>query len=792
MTIEMSSKSGSTSRFVKLAVAALTAVVAVAVCQALAGPKGAKVARGKVEISQDGKNTTIKASRNSIINYSSFDIGSDEAVEFVQPSRKARVLNRIRDTKPTRIDGSLRANGIVYFVNPAGMIFGPGAVINVGKLFAAAANISNRDFVNNVNRFTDAKGAVANYGQIYADAAHLIGRHVANYGTITGENGVVMMLAGDEVYIGERGGRMLVRLEGEQAAEAGKPGVENAGTIRATQGVRLAAGDMFSIAVQNTGTIRSKDITIDGGAKGVVAISGTLDASDRTAGGVGGTVKVLGEKVGLFDAKIDASGTAGGGTVLVGGDFQGKGDVPAATATYVGPEAQITADAESTGNGGKVIVWADELTKYYGSISATGGPEGGNGGFAEVSGKKFLAFDGMVDVSATAGLAGTLLLDPYNITIQNGAGNMDGGASPFESTAALNTISDDRIETLLEGGSNVTIQTGAGGAEDGDITQNNDAGIDIDSDPGSPVTLTLQALNDITLGTIVGGGVNVTAGSVNVVLTAVGDVTINAAMNTNGGTFDSTGVNFESTITGGIDTAGGDATINHSGDVTIGGSLAAGTGTIDIDAGGTFNLNTLGINTDGPVSIGAPTLNVNALLQTSGDTTGAVDLTGDILLKGVITTIHSDITFTGNVTVGAGGGTVSTAGDGAGDITITGTLKADDAANLREIVLSTGTGGVQLQGDVGGIGGGDEEPQNVTIVADTIDIQAVRTLGLQVYTGDTTLNGDLTSATAGDITVTGDATLGQNLTITAAGAVGDDITFTGTIDGGQSLDLVAA
>jgi len=45
---------------------------------------------------------------------------------------------------------------------------------------------------------------------------------------------------------------------------------------------------------------------------------------------------VLGSRVGLTgDAKIDASGQLGGGTVLVGGDYQGKNpDIQNANITY--------------------------------------------------------------------------------------------------------------------------------------------------------------------------------------------------------------------------------------------------------------------------------------------------------------------------------------------------------------------------------------------------------------------------------------------------------------------------
>jgi ELWxxDGT repeat protein len=153
---------------------------------------------------------------------------------------------------------------------------------------------------------------------------------------------------------------------------------------------------------------------------GNVIVSGSLDVSNTALGQTGGSVQVLGNKVALVEqARVDVSGDAGGGTALIGGDYQGQGQTPNATETFVGRDATINADAINNGHGGKVIVWADNATRFYGNISARGGTNGGNGGFVEVSGKENLAFDGVVDVGATAGESGQLLLDPARVVIGN-------------------------------------------------------------------------------------------------------------------------------------------------------------------------------------------------------------------------------------------------------------------------------------------------------------------------------------------------------------------------------------
>jgi large exoprotein involved in heme utilization and adhesion len=142
-----------------------------------------------------------------------------------------------------------------------------------------------------------------------------------------------------------------------------------------------------------------------------VTNTGTLTAP-------GGQVQLLGNRVGLFGAgRIDVSSPTGGGTVNLGGDFQGQGTLPTAQQTVVGPDATLLADATASGDGGTIIVWADGLTRFYGTASTQGGSIDGNGGLVEVSGLGNLIFEGTVNTLAVNGEAGTLWLDPTNIQV---------------------------------------------------------------------------------------------------------------------------------------------------------------------------------------------------------------------------------------------------------------------------------------------------------------------------------------------------------------------------------------
>ena len=89
-------------------------------------------------------------------------------------------------------------------------------------------------------------------------------------------------------------------------------GILQTGSAEAAEGhVVFAVGDHYSLAINHDGLTRGHEIELDGG-DGMVRVAGTLDASSDA---VGGRVVVTGDRVGLFDARVDASGDTGGGEI---------------------------------------------------------------------------------------------------------------------------------------------------------------------------------------------------------------------------------------------------------------------------------------------------------------------------------------------------------------------------------------------------------------------------------------------------------------------------------------------
>ncbi len=196
-----------------------------------------------------------QTANQAIVNWQTFDIGSDASVTFTQPGAGSAVLNRVHDGAMSGIMGDLNANGRVFIINPAGMVFGSGANINVNQLVASSLDITDADFRNGMP-YTFTGGADAGNVDFRGtttdrvEAIAFIGKHVINTGTVLAENTVVMA-AGDTVRISETGGTVGVDVTIPAGADpcgfSGFTVNHNGGGIEA-QHVVLAAGDIWSSA----------------------------------------------------------------------------------------------------------------------------------------------------------------------------------------------------------------------------------------------------------------------------------------------------------------------------------------------------------------------------------------------------------------------------------------------------------------------------------------------------------------------------------------------------------------
>ncbi|MDD2540354.1 MAG: filamentous hemagglutinin N-terminal domain-containing protein, partial [Desulfuromonadaceae bacterium] len=698
----------------------LTLLSALSASPAHALPQNGAVVGGTATISQPNPTTMNinQTSGNAIINWRGYNIGANESVRYSQPGSSSIILNRITGGDPSYIYGLLSGNGQVWVINPNGLLVGPGATIQTGSFLASTMNITNDNFLSGKHIFTsapDSRSSVVNQGSISAAQGGyvvLAAPSVTNSGSIVANVGSVHLASGDTVTLSLDNGNLInVAVNGDVAASA--LGVTNTGRITANGGQVVlsarVAGDVMKSVVNNEGIIEAQStiehngaIILDNGDGGITANSGVLDASGKNPGETGGSVTVLGNKVGLFaGSSIDVSGDAGGGTVLIGGNFHGAGAEKNASMTYVDKDAAIQADALTTGAGGKVAVWADDATQFYGTISAKGGVRGGDGGFVEVSGKHRLTYAGLVNLSAPKGATGTLLLDPDDITIVHATdASLDTATiaplAPFvdTSTATPSSISDFTINSQL-GTASVTIKTSTDS-----ITSLPGVDITLNSN-----TLTLQSAADINLaGTYRGAGtLNLNFASTLDLTTApafVGGPAVNA---TGGGTasiIKATGQTW--TLSGNDQGSVAGLTFTNAGNLAD-----AGTGAFNMGTDGSLTGNLSGV-TGGTLNYSTYTTPVtldlagNNTTGIGGSWSGITTVTGNAATSNTVTGSSKTYTLTG-VNAGNSSG-VSWSSFGTIADSGTGMLSTAGTQTYNLTGLNTGTVTTLLPGGFTGIG----------------------------------------------------------------------------------------
>ena len=364
---------------------------------AQAGPEDGRIVNGSGSISQSGTHTDIRQNSDFLAtHWGSFNIAAHESVQAHQPGASSRLLIRVDGGGggATNIAGNYTSNGITILENQNGVQFSRGAIVNVGGLLATSSRISG---VAGANwQLNGTGGAVVNHGQIAAGAGGVVlaAVRVENHGKITAQGGDVSLGAGAAFTVDFAGS--LVGFEVKKAAD---------GASVVHDGVIESQGGIVSLSAQEAQAVRTNVVSVGGVVKatrlerrgGVVYLSGGTQGIAEVSGDVSASRKVqtTGEYVVVKEGALLKAPE-----ILVGGDFQGKGDVPTSRRTLVERGALLDAGA-----GGRVIVWSDETTWFNGNISA---PDG----FAEVSGKEVLASVNLAGIDV-----GELLLDPADIII---------------------------------------------------------------------------------------------------------------------------------------------------------------------------------------------------------------------------------------------------------------------------------------------------------------------------------------------------------------------------------------
>ena len=531
-------------------------------------PTGGNVAAGQAAISRSGAALNVDASTNrTIVNWDSFNVGVGNVANFNLPNVNAAILNRVTTPNmPSTIAGVVNSNGHVMLVNPSGIMVTASGMVNTNGFTASTFDVTNQDFLDGgALKFKgDSNASIVNDGTVLTGngGAHIIANQISNHGTITSNGGNITMSGGGEVTL-ESGVTYvqpsMATIESGISPTAGL--IQNTGAIRAT-GAATSGGEVY--LVNPNGRILH-DGTITAGQAANLP-SDLSDNANRTqeAYATGGKVQIEADDITLTaESSIEASGTSGGGDVLVGGDWQGSGDMTHATTLTMEQGAIIDASATDAGDGGTIVLWSDitdigSITKAFGTLLAKAGQLAGNGGRIETSGGTIETDGIVVDAGAVNGDGGLWLIDPFNYVI--------------DAVAASNIVS------ALNSGTSVTITTTSNNAAHGSSGNSSDLGdITISSDivtgaMAGDATLTLQATRHINVNSNIDATQNGNAAKLNVSLLADTDLSgdgINIVsanqIKTNGGD-----LQFGDGSTANI----GGATVKVGGDVYVTGSIA--------------------------------------------------------------------------------------------------------------------------------------------------------------------------------------------------------------------------
>ena len=785
-------------------------------------PTGGQVSAGQAIIRQTtGTNSAVmnidQSTQRAAINWGTFNLGTAATVNFNQPSAKSITLNRVNDSNPSQIFGKINAPGTVWLMNPNGVYFGASSSVDVGSFAATTHRMGDADFMAGKTTFdrNGALGSVVNDGEIKAKLdgyIALMAPEVRNQGVVIANRGTVVLAAGE-----------AITLDFDAASKL--------------SGITVRASDMATL-IENKHAIETPDGQIILSAQsanqlrqGVVRNSGSLlaNAGVNTITRKGGRILLEGDGITLSStSKIETKGEQGGGTVLVGGDWQGSNGVYQAQKVTMETGASIDASATQNGDGGKVVLWSDihdakSVTAAYGTIKAEGGALGGDGGQIETSGYQLITDGSSVTAEAPKGRAGHWLLDPYDYTLSGfsfGSTNV---------TISTETNSSTTISGSTAGGSssatgNININgavTGTGGS----LTLIAAGGVQGSGNismTGGTLTVN-QVGNTSYSGVISGTAAFIKTGTGNLTLTGQstfsGGTTVNAGALILGGTENGSG-----TVRGAV-TVNSGGLLNYSANNSFGYNSGSSVNSLTINDGGTVGganfsqhfFNSFALNMSGTGSLILSGSNGQNDIQGATITvaSGSPTISGNYLnvrdggLNFNITGSTANLTVSAPVQDRSGNATSAVTKSGAGTLTFvaSNTYTGGTTINAGTLAFST-TGNITHSGVIAGSAGAMSK-----LGSGTVTLSATNT-----YSGPTTLSAGtlkITGTIASSVAISTDATLqyyrtstGQvtiSNTISGAGALsfagtnsttnstGSDFNFTGTTtDFTGSVNVTAA
>ena len=275
---------------------------------------------------------------NLFHSFGEFGVPTNNIANFLNDSALPtdNILSRVTGGNPSNILGTIRTEGFpnanLYLMNPAGIVFGENATLNVG----GAAYFTTADYL----RFDDGMQFTA---MPSAQDALLSIDPVAAFGFLGNNPGTISVDEGSTLSVG--GGQTLSLVGGNITIGGGLTAPGGQVAIASV----ASPGEVFADTYAGAPNVNGQSFT----TMGTVALSegAILDVSADAAG----TVIIRGGQLMMTDATISAdTENQNGATMAV--DLQVTGDI-SMTATQAIPA--ITARTTGDGNAGRVSVVAE-------------------------------------------------------------------------------------------------------------------------------------------------------------------------------------------------------------------------------------------------------------------------------------------------------------------------------------------------------------------------------------------------------------------------------------------------
>jgi filamentous hemagglutinin family protein len=633
-----------------------------------------------------GANLGRQVGGNLFQSFGIFGLSQGESATFSGPNTVTNVIGRVTGGSTSSINGAINSTitgANVYLINPAGIIFGPNATVNVSGSFRAAS----ADYL----RMSDG----SRFQATNPNASTLTAAQPAAFGFLTATPGAIAV-----------NGSTLGVPRGQTLGLAG-------GTINiAAATLQAPAGTIHVTSVASAGEIP----VAPGNGPATVTAHGTLsitqnslltvaDSADMASGG---RIFVLGGNVTVDDSEINADnyGAGGGGTLVLQGDSSlaltdgtfvhaatYSSGVGAPILLLTGSNGSVLIDNSeavtasfASGDAGTLTINTGALTLSNQGAIGSENSSSGNGGnvLINVAGQVTVTgVDSGIDAFSdlgSSGNVGSITITAGSVSITNaeiashtqGAGNSGdvslqvAGTLSITETAPQNFLvgiashadphSTGNAEDINISAANVTLSAGAeissstfSSGDAGSVNVNVANLLSIDGANAPPDTLTGIAAQTNTGSTGNGGEVNVTAGSISLV---------------NGGAI--------STVTLGPGDAGEVNVIAGSLSIQSGSAITSNT-----QAGG--NAGIVSINIAGPITVSGQQSEIGSEAE-SGSTgdAGAVSINAVGLAVadgGVITTAthgpglggELDLTIAGNIMLSGTGPQITAATTGSGN-----------------------------------------------------------------------------------------------------------------------------